>query len=65
MAAPNVSSRGKGPMPRIRSGSRSIFPTSPRKLAISGDLESPWAVKSPVRVRFRKEKMISPQVISI
>jgi len=64
-AAPTTSSLGNGPNPRIRIGSRIILPTSPRRFAISGVLESPCAVESPVRVRFKNENRISPQVISV
>ena len=65
IAAPAISSLGKGPTPRISNGSRSIFPASPIKFASRGVLESPCAVESPVRVRFRKENRISPQVIKV
>ena len=53
IAAPATSSLGKGPMPRISSGSRIIFPASPIKFASRGVRESPCAVESPVSVRFR------------
>ena len=63
MAAPTTSRRGKGPIPKIRRGSRIILVTSPIKFAFSGVLESPCAVYNPVNVWLTYEKTMSPQVM--
>ena len=65
IAAPTVSRRGNGPIPRISIGSRIILLMSPSRFAISGVFESPCAVERPVRVRFRYENTSNPQVISM
>ena len=44
IAAPITPSFGKGPGPRIRTGSRIMFVTSPIRFARNGVLESPCAV---------------------
>ena len=43
-AAPATPNFGNGPGPRIRTGSRIMFITSPMRFAINGVFESPCAV---------------------
>ena len=63
MAAPAAPMAGMGPIPKIRNGSRIILITRPMTLAAKGVRLSPDAVRIPVKIAFKKEKMISPQVM--
>ena len=54
---------GMGPNPKIRKGSRTMLITSPITLATKGVRLSPDAVRIPVKMAFKKEKRISPQVM--
>ena len=63
MAAPAAPMAGMGPNPKIRKGSRTMLITSPITLATKGVRLSPDAVRIPVKMAFKKEKRISPQVM--
>ena len=64
MAAPVTFSSGKGPMPKINIGSRIIFTNSPAVVARKAARLLPMAVKIPVNVWFKKEKITKPQVMT-
>ena len=64
IAAPATPRTGNGPQPKIKTGSKIILMTRPITLETKGVLLSPQAVKIPVKIAFKKEKMIRPQVMA-